>query len=328
MTERLLRRLQLFRHAALATIVVAGALTHGESRAYAVQSQPATAWSFYVETSNPVTIGTLGCNQGHADAADGQNSEVILDFGVQWSDNSQTLTKNNIYLSIAQVEGMAETFVDNYYTCTGADYYTRVNLAVGTNNSTGWESYSMGSGWAQVATDVKNWLAANCCTSQYTIKGANDIEFSSLFGGSNSMPKAINWANGFRDHGGVVYVNYGSADGCPPYGSCLNGWTQAGAYTVSWGNVAAYALPEIYYLQPNGQYDNLGGNPKQWALISQYGLSHGGTIQFDGPLDEHDLVGSSLDSPSAWTDFWNALSAAGVITTMSYSAQIHDTALN
>lgn len=171
MTQRLLHRLRLIRYAALAVIVLGGILTHGGTRAYAVQSQPATASSFYVMTNNAITIGTLGCNQGHADAASGQNSEVILDFGVQWSDNSKTLTKNGIYLSIAQVEGMAETFVDNYYTCTGADYYTRVNLAIGTNNSTGWENYAMGSGWAQVAADVKTWLAANCCTSQYTIKG-------------------------------------------------------------------------------------------------------------------------------------------------------------
>jgi hypothetical protein len=211
MTERLLRRLQLFRYAALAILVIAGGLAHGESRAYAVSPQPVTAWSFYVRTSNVATIGTLGCNQGHADAASRQSSEVILDFGVQWSDNSKTLTKNGIYLSIATVEQMAESFVDNYYTCTGADTTTIVKLGIGTNNSTGYESSSMGSGWAQVAVDVKNWLAANCCSSQYNVVGANDIEAAAAFSGSGSQPRAINWGNGFNSHGGAVYVNYGSA---------------------------------------------------------------------------------------------------------------------
>ena len=333
MTERLLRRLQLFRYAALAILVIAGGLAHGESRAYAVSPQPVTAWSFYVRTSNVATIGTLGCNQGHADAASRQNSEVILDFGVQWSDNSKTLTKNGIYLSIATVEQMAESFVDNYYTCTGADTTTIVKLGIGTNNSTGYESSSMGSGWAQVAVDVKNWLAANCCSSQYNVVGANDIEAAAAFSGSGSQPRAINWGNGFNSHGGAVYVNYGSADGCPPYTTppnCVNGWTQDGVWIVSWGIPAAYALPEIYYLKPLGPGDTKGGQPAQWAQISLWGKNQhsGSMIIFEGPLDEHDLDGNTLDSPAAWTDFWNALSAAGVTTTMYYSAQIHDSATN
>lgn len=319
MTQRLIRKLQLIRYAALAIIIVGGALAHGGSRAYAVQTQPVTAWSFYVWTSNPNTIATLGCNQGHADAASGQNSEVILDFGVQWSDNSKTLTTNGIYLSIAQIENMAEQFATQYYICTGADTTTSVKLGIGTNNSTSYESSSMGSGWAQVAVDVKNWLVANCCSTQYIIVGANDIEPSASFSGTDSMPRALNWANGFNSHGGAVYVNYGSADGCPPYGSCNNNWNQNGIYQVSWGIAAAYALPEIYYqTQAN-----------QWAQISVYARNSGLSMPtYEGPLDENDLDGNTFTSAQAWSAFWNALNSAGVTTYMSYSAQIHRTATN
>lgn len=328
MGQRLLRTLRLIRYAALAIIIVCGALAHGGTRAYAVQTQPTTAWSFYVWTANANTIATLGCNQGHADAASGQNSEVILDFGVQWSDNSKTLTTNGLYLSIAQIENMAEQFVYQYYVCTGSDTTTTVKLGIGTNNSTSYESSSMGSGWAQVVVDVQNWLPPNCCSTQYIVVGANDIEGSASFSGTNSMPRALNWANGFNSHGGAVYVNYGSADGCPPYGSCNNGWTQDGVYQVSWGIAAAYVLPEIYYSVIYSG-DTHGGQPAQWAQISVYGRNtYGGSIVFEGPLDEYDLASNTLTPAQAWTNFWNALNNAGVAANMSYSAEIHRTATN
>jgi len=330
MRKRLIRHLRLIRYAALGIIVIAGSLAHGGTRADAVQAQPATAASFYVETSNPKTIATLGCNQGHRDAATLQGSEVILDFGVQWSDNSRTTTINGINLSIAQIENMVEQFAIQYYYCTGSDITTTVRLGIGTNNSTGAESSSMGSGWAGVVVAVQNWLTNNGYenTQQEAIVGANDIEAAARFSGTGSQPKAINWANGFTNHGGAVYVNYGSADGCPPYGSCVNGWTQAGTYQVSWGIRAAYVLPEIYYAVIYSG-DTKGGQPSQWAQIAVYGHVHyGGYIQFDGPLDEHDLATSTLTSAQAWTDFWNALNKAGMDTYMGYSAEIHRTATN
>src|SRR6266851_1680882 len=112
MTTRFLRRLQLMRYAACVVIVATGVIAHGATPALAAQAKPATAASYYVHTTNSDTLYTLGKTQGQNDAANNANSEVLLDFGVQWSDNNQVeLTGCNcILISYSQVENMAEQF--------------------------------------------------------------------------------------------------------------------------------------------------------------------------------------------------------------------------
>ena len=38
----------------------------------------------------------------------------------------------------------------------------------------------------------------------------------------------------------------GAAEGCPPVGSCNNGWSYEDIYYVNWGNSPAYPFPQIY----------------------------------------------------------------------------------
>ncbi|MEO6797861.1 MAG: hypothetical protein ABI289_12865 [Candidatus Dormibacter sp.] len=305
------------RYVGYAVIVAAGALAHGSTPAFAVQTQPALAWSFYVRTTNAQTLYNLGYNQGVSDKNNNQSSEVVLDFGVQWSDNAHTeLTGGSTLVTYAQVENMAEQFAVGYWAGTGSDTTTVLRLAVGTNNSTGYESTTLGSGWANVAVTIKNWLTSNGYEyyGQENIWGANDIEPS--WGGTSSQTNAENWANGYSSNGSSLYVDYGSADGCPStgYGGCNNGWSQYGEYYVSWGASAAYGLPEIYY----------SVNASQWTWISTYAKNYrGGAIWFQGPLDDHFLDGNSLTPSGAWTTFWSDMNAAGDNPGMVYSCEIH-----
>lgn len=124
------------------------------------------------------------------------------------------------------------------------------------------------------------------------------------------------WANGYDGVGGRrPYEDYGSADGCPPYGSCNNGWSQATEYALSWGIAAAHAVPEIYW--------ETGGNATQWQRISLWGVTSGqkyGKIWFDAPMTQYNACHSSQSNLAyctsnhvdnlpvdAWTQLTNAV---------------------
>ncbi len=317
MTRRFLRRLQLLRYAACGVIVATGVIAHGPTPVYAAPPKPATAASYYVRTTNNLTLYNLGYAQGQSDHANWTNSEVVLDFGVQWSDNNQVeLTGCNcILIPYSTVQTLAEQFAIGYWAgVTLSDTTTVLRLGIGTNNSTPWEGSTLGSGWANVAVTVQNWLISNGYENhnQEDIWGANDLEPG--FGGTNSQANAKSWADGYSSNGSSRYLDFGSADGCPPYGPCNNGWSQDGEYYVSWKSPAAYPLPEIYCC----------GQDLQWASISAYARNtYGVTMKFQGPLDDYPIDHNTATATTAWNAFWSALTNAGDYATMIYSCEIN-----
>lgn len=93
-----------------------------------------------------------------------------------------------------------------------------------------------------------------------------------------------------------------TADGCPPYGGCDNGWSQSGIYYLSWGAGPAYPYPEIYAQS--------GANAAQWASIS----SSIGYMGFQGALSQA-LACQQLGDPCTGMDngpdqAWGQLSGA------------------
>ncbi len=296
---------------ALAALFVVALSVTGITPALATPTQALTDWSFYVLSTSTTTAYNLGCNQGDYDASHSDaDSEVFLDFGGQVSGGTELI--NATVISNSTVESISEQFAYGYYICTGADTTSNLNLAIGTNNSID-VGTSQGETWAGVINTVTNWVADNA--GQVTVWGGDDIE-----PGFGSESAAIDWSNGFGSDTSALYLNYGSADGCPESsygnGACNNGWNQYDIWYVSWGSAPAVTAPEIYY----------AANASQWTMICLYGANYQtGEVYYEGPLDQNDLSSSTNTSAQAWDDLENDLNAySACAQTMAYSLEVHD----
>ncbi len=289
-------------------------LLHGVQTAFAIPAKPPTDWSFYMFTPNSTQAYTLGCNQGKYDAGFNPvvNSEVVLDFGGPSGTGDGTLNYSGI-------ESAGEQFARGYYVCTGGDTTSVLRLGLGTNNSAD-VTYNDGVTWANTVKVVANWVSTYL-TGQVVVIGANDIE-----PGWSSFAAAKSWVQGFIAGGGSLYLDFGSADGCPSNKTgnapCGSGWTQDNVYYVSWGAAPALPAPEIYYnpaVQPG--YADMAN---QWAMISLYGAqAYNYPLVFQGPWDEYDMDNSTLTSQQAWNYLWTDLSKNSLPTSMPYSFEIH-----
>jgi hypothetical protein len=315
------------------TVVAAISLFASNTPAYALQAKPAVDWSFYVNTASTQTLYNLGCNQGHSDANNGNiNSEVILDFGGQLSNNTGTLLpKTSTTQTYAQIETLAYQFAYGYYVCTGYDTTSVDFLMLGTNNSYYSVTNAGGKSWEQVVQTVIN--NTRGFSRQVVVEGANDMEPG--FGPNSSQGNTINWVNGYSVSGAPYYFNYGNAP-CSTTAhnntSCAvpgdSSWTQYGIWYVSWDQTPAFPLPEIYYNPP---YPT--GNPanaNEWEQIALYGLQYqswAGVMMFSisGPLDELDLQSGSDSPTDAWDQLWTALnSQTSTAQSLGYSMEIHN----
>ncbi|HET9127925.1 MAG TPA: hypothetical protein VFN73_07580 [Propionibacteriaceae bacterium] len=262
-------------------VVVAASMVTSTGRAFA-GSMPANDWSFYVTSMNDGTASALGCNQGKYDASHGRiNSDVTLDFGGQNSTNGGTLLPfSNTSVSYGAIEAYAENFAYNYWNCTASDSTSQLTLSLGTNTSAYDVNSAGGAAWAGVVNAVTSYLRSHGY-GQVVVWGASDIEVE-----WDTYAHTAAWESGYAAHTSAMYVDYGDASGCPPYGGCANGWTQSDVYDIAWGFAPAQVEPEIYY-QSQGT---------EWASVS----NTQGRIHFWAVLDEYNLDNTTLSPSGAW----------------------------
>lgn len=164
----------------LLAVIVAGILVIAPShKAFATPAQPATDWSFYIETLDTGTASTLGCNQGKFDQSvyPYRNSEVVLDFGDERDSSGDTiLTFDNLPASVSQIESVMTSFAEAYWSCTGNDGTSLLKLGVGTNNSGYTPTYTTGVAWANIVAAIRSTVQSRGWSSQVDVFGANDIE--------------------------------------------------------------------------------------------------------------------------------------------------------
>jgi hypothetical protein len=308
-----------FTRIATSAVLIAVLLIAGDVRqAEAVQTKPATDWSFYVQSIRLDDAYTLGCNQGRHDYAHSKNSEVILDFGGQ--NSSATGTKlvppANVYVSNSQIQEYTQEFARGWWECNPS-YSLILELGIGTNNSFYSVSFDGGKAWAQVVQNVRNYVASRGWHNQVKVGGANDMEPDWA-----SAPATKGWVSGYASLTGTGtpwLINFGSADGCPQTswsnGYCNNGWRQYDLWYVSWGATPAYALPQIYY----------SSMAKQWSMIGRYGsVYQGRRIYFEGPLDNNWIAPGTNTSEAAWTQLWTEINRyPETASNLKYSAQMH-----
>ncbi len=296
------RRLRTF--VSIMALVAGASMTQPLVRDVEAASAPKAAGSWYITKYDTTWAYNHGCTLGTNVAAGTgpQNALVILDFFTQYQSGSAWGTEGDdkVFHPISAAEAIAFQFARGYWICTGSDSTARLVIAMGTRNIW-WPSTltvaqvgARGTEWAGVVAATQASLGAYA--SQVTIDGAIDAELSWA-----SPNYTLAWANGYASPGSSLYYNYGDAAGCPPYGSCNGGYTQANVYDLAWGISAAVVSPEIYYTSPDLS--------AQWQQISLWGYLHrsGVRIAFSSVTTEHAAAPTTLTPTQGWTALFNKL---------------------
>jgi hypothetical protein len=250
-------------------------------------SQPSTSWAY-----------TKGCELGTAvyNGTKPGDSFVVLDFFTQFYSSTSgwgVEYDDHVFHSISLIESVVKEFAHGYWICTSSDTSAQVTIGMGTRNIWWPSTLTV----AQVATRGTEWANAVWATqqslgsyaSQATVVGAIDAELSWATYDYTSA-----WAQAYSDAGHQYYVNYGDAAGCPPYGSCNNGYSQSKVYNLTWGILAAFPFPEIYTTS--------GSQAKEWQQIDLWAYNHGKSLMnFMGTLTQQEACaqkGCTTNSPS------------------------------
>jgi hypothetical protein len=266
-------------------------------------SAPSNSFSIYLNGGSGTNFTALGQQEGQrvlnptCDPAPTPctpppapyNPLVILDFGAQKNDLTQTQEVGGAYIARQQIIDGSVAFINGYYSTNPGH---ELVFGVGTNNSNSTTCGSpnanedcarkKGTDWAAVVNSV--WNAVKTAHPNATVVGAQDFEEGEGFGGAapDGPRNAKGWVVGFeRGAQGMSYINFGAADGCRsatyPYGvsqpcptgqhplSKKNYWMEDDYWFLSRGVPSSGGvLPEIYNLSGNGKSDD-------WRNVSWYG---------------------------------------------------------
>jgi len=274
--------------------IIAGVVAAGTATPAVAATAPPATTSRYVKTTDSTVLYNDGCATGRAS----QTGFLVLDFGQPAYVNGQygSYIFNNSFRSTAQIAAAARSFMQGYWNCSSTVPW--IVAAIGTTNYHYATGYNHGRAWASMVNDLSNWISAYGYGSQLGVAGASDLE---LNWNTPSVTRA--WANGFASASSTIYLNYGDAAGCPPYGSCNNGWTQEDVWYVSWGSPPAYPLPEIYTTN--------GSMASEWYRIALYSYTaHTRRMAIQGPMTQYQAcidVGGCSGTNNTPSQAWNQL---------------------
>lgn len=272
-------------------------------------SAPTPTISRYVSTTDVSRWYDLGCALGQAvkNGSRPKDAIVFLAFGRPSHNGTSygTIIYNNSFRSTAQIRAVAYNYGYGYYVCGPYDSF--LEISIGTTNFGSGTTNGHGQAWANMVDATNDQFANNCCIAdQVWATGGSDMELD-----WNSPSATRAWANGFNTAASWWYNNFGDAAGCPPYGSCNNGWTQADIYYVSWQLPTAWPFPQIY--------NTTGANAKQWQRISLHGYTQHGQnpMYILGAMAQHQAcldtgnpcTGVNNTAAQAWNQLYNELNS-------------------
>ena len=298
--------------------------TNQVAYAVTVPPPPAPTTSRYMSTVDPNTLYNEGCSQGSAN----ESGVIVLDFGQPWYQNGiygTIIFKSLAFVGIDQITTASESFLQGYWDCVPGGSASFITLAIGLNNYKGYtttstHAYSHGQAWGMMVNNVNDWIATQGFDSYEIAAGADDMEMM-----YNSAPHTRAWADGYASVSQYTYYDYGDAAGCPPYGSCNNGWTQADVTYVSWDLDPAFPLPEIYTTNES--------QAREWYQMSLYSYNNpgpNGHMIISGSFTQYGACqitqgcGSENNTPSqGWTQLWKRLNAdSRTAQSLDYSSDI------
>jgi hypothetical protein len=293
--------MQIARRFAAVSAVSALLLVSNPARAIAATPPPPTT-SRYMKTTDGSVLYAEGCAAGRVP----QRGIAVLDFGspaLSGTAYGSLLFNSNSFRSTSQIAAAAKNWLQGYWNCS--PYGPEITLAIGTSNYRGQTNSSHGRAWAQMVNSVVSWISQKGYGSQLDVAGASDMELN-----WNTASATRAWANGYDSSDMRGYFNYGDAAGCPPYGSCNNGWTQEDVWFVSYGSPPAFPLPEIYTTN--------GSMAAEWYRLSLYGYTaHGRAMwipgemtQYQACIDSGNTCAGTNNTPAAgWTQLYSKLNA-------------------
>jgi hypothetical protein len=287
---------------AITAVVVLALLAPDLATAAPTAPRPTT--SRYMKTTDPNVLSNEGCNQAQA----GEAGRIVLFFGQPWvqaGTYGTIIFGSNTFRSISQIEAAVKGWLGGYWGCTPVNG-PKVLLAVGTSNFRGETTSGHGAAWARMVNRIEAWIKSPpSYESQETARGASDMETA-----WNTVANTRAWVNGYASAytGTQYYYNFGDAGGCPPYGSCLNGWTQADVYYVSYGAAPAWPLPQIY-CEVCYSGDTNGGQSRQWYRMALWAKLNAGGMYILGSLTQWAAAGNCCTNTPAqgWSQLWDDL---------------------
>lgn len=184
---------------------------------------------------------------------------------------------------------------------------SKLVIVAGTSNLGSGTTRSHGVAWANMVDATNAYFRKECCiASQVRAVGGTDVELN-----WNTPAATRRWVNGYASATSYSYYVDGAAEGCPPVGTCDNGWSNEDIYYVNWWNPPAWPFPQIY--------NELGTNASQWQILSAYGVSaHGSKMVFRGTMsqyqacaDQNEACSGTKNSPvEAWNQLRSAINAS------------------
>jgi len=225
-----------------------------------------------------------------------QDQLVILHFGRPRDEGDQVGTRayfdtSGGLTSTNDIIVYTQDFINGFMVGALAknDYDSKLDLGVGTSNLN-WEyyasrtcegyfctiddAYNHGKAWAQMVSEINNWVISQGYAHRVSVAGASDIELA-----WNSAKISHAWVDGFDDYDQEKYIfyNFGTCEGCDvginlsvppdPNKDLTDDWTHAKVHYSAWGVAPVWPIPEIYL--------NNGYNANQWANISKVGVMLG-----------------------------------------------------
>lgn len=262
---------------------------------------PSATTSRYMKTTDSAVLYNEGCNAGKIP----QHGIVVLDFGAPAVSGTTygSIIFSNAFRSTAQISTAAKQWLLGYWNCSPS--WPQVTLAIGTSNYRGQTNASHGRAWAQMVNGVVAWIVQSGYGSQLDVAGASDMELD-----WNTAAATRAWADGYDGADTRGYFNFGDAAGCPPYGSCNNGWTQADVWYVSYGVSPAFPLPEIYTTN--------GSMAAEWYRLSLHGYTaHGSAMWIVGEMTQYQAckdtgnpcTGTNNTPSAGWNQLYSRLNA-------------------
>jgi hypothetical protein len=234
---------------------------------------PPVTYGYYMTATTASALDTEAYNDGYAFAQNmpsGATDFLILDFGCVWHSGSTYGAYD--FGGVAFDNSQILTAMENASTGVHNGYRTGTTIITyGNNNScpTSYSNYKLAGTYQELrASNLASYESSNGRVDQGAA-AASDMEPSwDTFGDTSGLVDGAN-SSGY----GYLYLDYGSADGCPESGTggnCNNGWDVHDVGYVSFEGEAVPA-PEIYSSALADQWTvvrkNWGDSYSFWAVL-------------------------------------------------------------